>query len=425
MKDNGSTMNEGLAFGEGGQGMLAGIKVLDISRVFAGPLTGQWLADFGADVIKIEQPGRGDDCRRLPPFIQQDNGRDDKISAPFISLNRNKRSVTLDFTKPEGYEILLGLVREADVLIENFKAGSLKKYGVDYETLKEVNPGLIYCSITGFGQTGPYKDRPGYDLIFQAMSGLMSLTGHADSEPGGGPMRVGYSMVDINTGTAAALGIVSALFHRMRSGDGKGQYIDVALLDSQIFSLTHMAMTYLVSGDVPKRTGNKSYTGAPVQSIDCKDFKIVVSVGNNQQWANMCRVLGVDALAEDPRFVAHHLRVQNRDAMMEIIEPIFLTKNAAEWVELLNGVGVPVGPLYDLEQVFQDEQVRHRGVQKTITHETAGEMPTLANPLKFSETPVRYVSAPPLQGEHTEEVLGDVLGLDPDTIAAYRKAGII
>jgi len=413
------------AVGDDSGGMLSGVKVLDISRVFAGPLAGQWLADFGADVIKVEQPGRGDDCRMLPPFVKQEDGRDDKISAPFISLNRNKRSITLDFTKPEGREVLLGLVRQADVLIENFKAGSLAKYGLDYDTLKEVNPGLIYCSITGFGQSGPYKDRPGYDIIFQAMSGLMSLTGHGDSEPGGGPMRVGYSMVDVMTGTVAALGIVTALFHRMRSDDGKGQFIDLALLDTQIFSLTHMAMTYLVSGKVPARTGNRSYTGAPVQPIDCKDFKVVVSVGNNAQWASMCRVLGVEELAEDPRFAAHHLRVQNRDALLAAIEPIFLTRNASEWVDLLNDAGVPIGPLYDLEQVFEDEQVRHRGVMRSIVHDVAGEMPTLANPLHFSGAPVRYKMAPPLQGEHSEEILRDVLGFDEEKIAAYRDAGVI
>lgn len=404
---------------------LSGIKVLDMSRVFAGPLAGQWLADLGADVIKIEQPGRGDDARSLPPFMEQDGEQVDGESAAFVSLNRNKRSVTLDFTKPEGYEILLGLVREADVLIENFKAGSLKKYKLDYEALKQVNPRLIYCSITGFGQSGPYMNRPGYDIIFQAMSGLMSLTGIDDDEPGGGPMRVGYSTVDIVTGTVAALGVVSALFHQMRSGSQVGQHIDLALLDTQVFSLSHMAMAYLLSGTVPRRSGNKSYTGCPVQPFDCADFKVVVSVGNNAQWKRFCQALGLDALIEDPRFASNQLRVKNREELLPYIEPVFRTRKAQEWVDLLDSVGVPTGPLYDMQQVFEDAQIKHRGVERRMEHPVVGSIPTLANPLVFSETPVRYDTAPPLQGEHTEQVLKEVLGLDDDKIQALIRDSII
>ncbi|GMG82107.1 CaiB/BaiF CoA-transferase family protein [Paralimibaculum aggregatum] len=416
--------------GDGGSdgrapGPLDGMVVLDMSRVFAGPLAGQWLADLGADVIKIEQPGRGDDARGLPPFAQAGGQDLPGASSAHLSYNRNKRSITLDFTKPAGHAVLLDLVRKADVLIENFKAGSLAKYRLDHASLSAVNPGLIYCSITGYGQTGPYRNRPGYDIIFQAMSGLMSLTGHHDDEPGGGPMRVGYSAVDILTGTTAALGITAALMHRMRTGEKKGQHIDLSLLDTQIFNLSHMAMAYLVSGDIPPRCGNRSYTGCPVQPFDCADFQVVVSVGNNIQWQRFCKVMEVPHLIEDPRFASNSLRVQNRDALIPLLAPLFLARKAEEWVALLDGAGVPVGPLYDLAQVFEDEQVRHRGVLKQIPHPVAGEVPTLANPLVFSETPVRYASPPPQQGEHTAEVLGSLLGLSEAEIGELARQGAI
>lgn len=404
---------------------LTGIKVVDLSRVYAGPMAGQMMGDFGADVIKVEQPGRGDDSRSLPPFIKKEDEEIRDMSASFLGLNRNKRSITVDLRNPEGYAIIAELIKGADVVIENFKTGGLKKYKLDYESVKKLNPGVIYCSITGFGQSGPYKDRPGYDIIFQAMSGLMSISGHPPSEPGGGPMRVGYSTVDMITGLTAALGIVTALMHKIRSGSETGQYIDLALLDTQIFNLSHMALKYHVNGVAPEGTGNTSYNGTPVRPFDCADYPIMLSVGNDIQWRRFCRAVGLEHMSEDPRFLTNSLRVKHGDEINKVLEPLFLTRTAKEWVDMLNDAGVPIGPLYDMKQVFEDEQVLHRKVLRQLHHPQLGDLPSLSNPLNFSETPVEYNRPPPLKGEHTDEILREVLGFDDDKIRELREKGVV
>lgn len=405
-------------------GSLQGVKVLDLSRVFSGPWAAQMLADFGADVIKVERPGRGDDVRHQGVFLRDSEGRATGESSSFLAMNRGKRSVTIDLAHPEGQALVRELAAGSDILIENFKAGDLARYGLDHASLQPVNPGLIYCSITGFGQTGPYSHRPGYDPIFQSMSGLMSVTGLADEHPGGGPLRVGYSVADITAGFYAVSAILAALRHRDQVS-GQGQHIDLALLDAQIGALSHVAMMYLVSGRQPPRLGNVSPITCPWQSFDCADGHIVIAVGNDRQFEALCGVLGVPGLASDSRFLTNPLRANHREELIPQLAAVFRTRSVAHWYEVCESAGVPSGPIYDFAQVFDDPQVRHRGMRTTMTHPLSGSVPQVANPVVFSATPVQPTRPPPTLGEHTEEVLQERLGLPPQRVAELRAAGIV
>lgn len=388
---------------------LSHVKVLDLSRVFAGPFSTQLLADLGAEVIKVEHPVRGDDLRQMAPFIKDPEGKDSRESIAYIGLNRGKRSITVDFSTAEGQAIIQELAADSDVLVENFKVGTLKKYHLDYESLRSLNPNLVYCSISGFGQDGPYSQRLGYDIVFQAMSGLMDITGLPDDEAGGGPVRVGYSTVDMTAGLYAVYAILAALSHRDNQGGG-GQYIDLALLDAQVSVMSHMSLKYLTSGDVPTRTGNTSTTGAPVQCFNTLDFPLIVSVGNELQWSRFCDTLDLRHLLDDERFNPGSSRYSNRAALIGILQDLFLEKSAAEWVDILQGAGVPAAPLNNMEQVFEDPQVKHRGLVKYLDHSLLGSIPTIANPANLSRTPPHY-EVPPMHGEHTGPVLREMLGM--------------
>jgi crotonobetainyl-CoA:carnitine CoA-transferase CaiB-like acyl-CoA transferase len=406
-------------------GTLSHIRVLDLSRVFAGPWATQMLADLGAEVIKIERPGTGDDARRLgPPFLRDDHGRETADTGFFLSANRNKKSVTLDISRPQGQAIVKELAKSCDILVENYKFGDLQRYGLDYASMAAINPRLIYCSITGFGQTGPNRALPGYDSIFQGMGGLMGITGTPDDQPGGGPQKVGLIVADLVTGMYASIAILAALEHR-DVVSGKGQYIDLALLDSQIAALSHQAVGYLVSGDLPRRIGTVSPTGSPSQMYLCQDAPIMLVVGNDPQFARLCRELGVPALASDPRFITNQLRIANRGALNDIIEPIFRSRPKRHWIEAIGGSGVPCGPVNELNEVFEEPQVKAREMVIDMPHPARAAMPLLANPIKFSDTPVQYRSPPPALGEHTDEVLGRMLGYDEERLAELRANALI
>lgn len=402
-------------------GSLAGIRVLDLSRILAGPWATQCLADLGADVIKIEKPGEGDDTRTWgPPYF---GDSEDQLSAYFMSANRGKRSVALDITSPSGQEIVRKLAQKADILVENFKVGGLTKYGLDYANLKGLNPGLIYCSITGFGQSGPYKDRPGYDLMIQGLGGLMSVTGAPDDEPGGGPMRAGVAVTDLFTGMYGTVGIMAALFHRERTGEG--QHIDMGLLDTQVAVLANQGMSYLVSGKAPERQGNSHPSIVPYQSFATKDGHMILAVGNDGQFARFCGVAGLEGLVVDARFATNPERVKNRDALIAILKDVLKTKTTAEWTGILETANVPGGPINTIEGVFADEQVKARGIKKQIESARGENMPGVANPIHFSETKVSYDRPPPRVGEHTDEVLQETLGLSRDEIKALKANNTI
>jgi len=403
---------------------LSHVTVLDLSRVLAGPLAGQVLADLGAEVIKIERPGAGDDTRGWgPPFLRNIDGGDSADAAYYLCANRNKKSVTVDFTAPEGRSIIRDLARKSDVVLENFKCGGLKAYGLDYESLRSVNPRLIYCSITGFGQTGPYAARAGYDLLVQAMGGLMSITGRPDGEAGAGPQKAGVAVTDILTGLYASIGILAALAHRERSG--VGQRIDLSLLDVQVACLANQAMNYLVSGAVPQRTGNAHPNLVPYQDFPTSDGHMIIAAGNDAQFARLCAVMGVAQLADDPLYHTNKQRVMNRRALIDTLSAITATRPTASWVAALEAVGVPAGPINDLEAVFADPQVRARNMRINMPHPVAGTVPLVANPLRLSQTPVTYRSAPPPLGAQTREVLTERLGLSAADFDALRAKGII
>jgi crotonobetainyl-CoA:carnitine CoA-transferase CaiB-like acyl-CoA transferase len=407
------------------KGSLSHIRVLDLSRVFAGPWSAQMLADLGADVIKVERPGRGDDARRLgPPFLRSDNGTETTDTGFFLSANRNKKSISLDISKPEGQAIVKELVKSCDILVENYKVDDLKRYGLDYDTLAAINPRLIYCSITGFGQTGPNRSLPGYDSVFQGMGGLMGITGNPDDQPGGGPQKVGLIVADLVTGMYASIAMLAALEHRDMVS-GKGQYIDLALLDSQIASLSHSAVGYLVSGDLPKRMGTVAPTGSPSQLYICSDGPIMLVVGNDPQFAKLVTEMGVPELAVDPRFVTNRERIKNRGALNDIIEPIFLSRPKRHWIEVLSRNGVPCGPVNELNEVFDEPQVKAREMVVRMQHPERSDMPLLANPIKFSDTPIQYRMRPPSLGEHTDQVLGEMLGYDAKKLEALRDGNVI
>ena len=403
---------------------LSHLTVLDLSRVLAGPWAGQTLADLGADVIKIEKPGAGDDTRGWgPPFLRDRHGHDSSDAAYYLCANRNKKSVTVDFTAPEGQAIVRDLARTADVVLENFKVGGLKAYGLDYESLRSVNPKLIYCSITGFGQTGPYAERAGYDLLVQAMGGLMSITGRSDSQDGAGPQKAGVAVTDILSGLYATIGILAALAHRERTG--VGQHIDVGLLDVQVACLANQAMNYLISGSAPRRSGNAHPNLVPYQDFPTADGYMVIAVGNDAQFSRACAVMGLPELAVDPRFVTNKSRVINRLELIGRLSAVTVTQPTRHWVAALEDVGVPAGPINSLDAVFDDPQVRARDMRIELPHPVAGSVPLVANPLRLSETPVSYRSAPPLLGAQTREILAGRLGMSEDAIEKLRSQGVI
>ena len=389
-------------------GALTGLKVLDLSRVLAGPWAGQMLADLGADVVKVERPEVGDDTRAWgPPYLRDADGRDTSEAAYFLSANRNKRSITIDFTQAEGQQQVRELVAKADVLIENFKVGGLAAYGLDYASLQQLNPRLIYCSITGFGQTGPYAKRAGYDFMIQAMGGLMSVTGKAAGEEGAGPVKVGVALTDILTGLYASNAVLAALAERERSG--QGQYIDLALLDVQVACLGNQALNYLTTGVPPQRLGNAHPNIVPYQDFPTADGDFILTVGNDGQFRRFCDVAGHREWASDARFASNAQRVAHRAELIPLIRQATVFRTTAEWIIALERAGVPCGPINDLAQVFADEQIKARGVQITLPHALSGEVALVANPIRLSRTPVEYRTAPPMLGEHSAEVLADWL----------------
>ena len=385
-------------------GALTGLKVLDLSRVLAGPWSSQLLADLGADVIKVERPGQGDDTRSWgPPFMPDAAGNATAESAYFMSTNRGKRSVCVDIKSPEGQAQLQRLAATCDVVIENFKVGDAARYGLDYATLSVKHPGIVYCSITGFGQTGPLKDRPGYDFLVQAMGGLMSVTGVADGEPGAGPQKVGVALTDIMTGLYATIGILAALTERRSSG--LGQHVDLALLDVTAATLANQASNYLVGGMNPTRLGNAHPNIVPYQSFVVADGHLIVAVGNDGQFQRFVGVLGLEALGTDPRFARNADRVANRDALVPLLQRELLNRNRDEWLALLEEAGVPAGPINTVADVFAQEQIQAREMQVNVPHPLNTDLQLVGNPIKLSRTPVQYDQAPPQLGEHTDEVL--------------------
>lgn len=405
-------------------GALSHIRVLDLSRVLAGPWAGQIFGDLGAEVIKVERPGSGDDTRHWgPPYIKDAEGNDSREAAYFQSANRNKQSVTLDFTQPEGQRLVRELVAQCDVLLENFKVGGLAAYGLDYESLKAINPRLIYCSITGFGQSGPYAKRAGYDFMIQGLGGLMSLTGRPEGEEGAGPMKVGVALTDILTGLYATVGVLAALNQREQSG--VGQYIDVALLDVQVACLANQAMNYLATGVSPKRLGNAHPNIVPYQDFPSADGNFILAVGNDGQFRKFCEVAGIASLADDPRFVTNRARVAHRAELIPLLRQATVFKTTAQWIELLEKAGVPCGPINDLQQVFADPQVQARGLRLDLPNAMGSSTPQVASPLRLSATPVAYRSAPPLLGQHTEALLQRLLGMSETQVAELREAGVI
>ncbi|WP_395670260.1 CaiB/BaiF CoA transferase family protein [Phenylobacterium sp.] len=402
---------------------LEGIRVLDISRVLAGPWCGQMLADFGAEVIKVERPGEGDDTRGWgPPFFEGDGPEPAHASAYYLCANRGKRGIAIDFTQPEGQRLVRELAARSDVLIENFKVGGLNKYGLDYASLAAVNPRLVYCSITGFGQTGPYADRPGYDFILQGMGGLMSITGPAEDEPGSEPYKAGVALTDIMTGLYATNAVMAALVGR--GVTGRGRHIDVALLDVQVATLANQAMNYLVTGKAPRRTGNAHPNIVPYRSFRSRDGRLNIAVGNDGQFARLCQVLGLD-LAADPRFATNRRRAENKHELCDQLQAVFETQPAAHWIDRLNEAGVPAGPVNDIAEVFADPQVKQREMERWIPHARLGRVPSVANPVRFSEGSPEYNHPPPTLGEHTDDVLRDVLDLDDASIQALRDQGAV
>jgi len=403
-------------------GSLSHLRVLDLSRVLAGPWASQILGDLGAEVIKVERPQTGDDTRSWgPPFFQGDDGAE--MSAYFLSANRNKQSLAIDLTHPEGQALIRKLVAESDVVLENFKVGGLKRYGLDYESLKRVNPKLIYCSITGFGQDGPYSNRPGYDFLIQAMGGLMSITGHPDGAPGSGPMKVGVALTDIMTGLYATIGVLAALAHRDRTGEG--QHVEAALLDVQVACLANQAMNYLTTGKVPSRMGNAHPNIVPYEDFPTADGNMVLTVGNDQQFARLCGVLGNPEWATDERFATNRARVANRKELIPKLRQATVMRSTREWVEILEGAGVPCGPVNTIDQVFDDPQVKARGMRQEIVHPGLGIVPTVGNPIKLKLTPVEYRTAPPLLGEQSAQILQRIIGLSEQEIEALRASRVI
>ena len=400
---------------------LAGLRVLDLSRVLAGPFCTQILGDLGAEVIKIEKPGEGDDTRLWgPPFLKDAQGRDTTESAYYLCANRNKKSVAIDLKSAEGQALIHRLLEHCDILIENFKVGGLEKYGLGYAQLKEKYPALIYCSITGFGQTGPLAHEPGYDFMAQALSGLMASTGAPDGEP----MKVGVAVSDIMTGLNAAIGILAALHHRERTG--AGQMVDVALTDTTIAALSNLSQYFLTSGQCAPRLGNAHSTIVPYQAFETKDSHIIIAVGNNEQFKRFCQILGQPGWAADARFAKNQSRVINRDILVPMICAIMKTKTTDAWMKATIDADIPAGPVNSMDKVFAMEQTQARGMEIRMNHPLApAPIALVGSPLKLSETPVSYETAPPVCGQHTQEVLEKLLNLKPDEIDALKNAGVV
>ena len=405
-------------------GPLSHIKVLDLSRVLAAPWAAQNLADLGAQVIKVERPRTGDDSRGYaPPFLKDAQGRDTRESAYFCATNRGKRSITVDLTKSEGQQLVRELAQQCDVLLENYKVGDLARYGLGYDDLKAINPGLIYCSVTGFGQNGPYKDRPGYDFMAQGMGGLMSITGERDGVPGAGPQRVGIPIIDLTTGMYATIAVCAALAHRAVTG--KGQWIDIALLDSCVAFLANQAMSYLATGETPQRLGNAHPSIVPYQVFKTSDGNIILACGNDNLFNKFCEVAGCAELARDPRFSTNAERVRNREEIMRLLNEVFGKRATREWVHLLDDAGVANGPINTIAQVFEEPQVQARGLRIELPHATAGKVALVASPMRFSETPIKHEVPPPALGQHTDEILRGVLRKSDAEIAELRQRGVV
>ncbi|MGN6666300.1 MAG: CaiB/BaiF CoA transferase family protein [Trinickia sp.] len=405
-------------------GALSHLRVLDLTRVLAGPWCAQTLADLGADVIKVERPGAGDDTRHWgPPYLKTPDGADTHEAAYYLCANRNKRSVTVDIATPEGQKIVRDLAATSDVVLENYKVGQLKKYGLDYESLKAVKPDLVYCSVTGFGQTGPLAERAGYDFILQGMGGFMSITGERDGLPGGGPQKAGVAIADLMTGMYATVAVLAALAHRDRTGEG--QAIDMALLDVQLAMLANVASNYLASGKAPQRWGNAHQNIVPYQAFQTSDSWIIVAVGNDGQFRKLVEVGGRPELADDERFATNPERVRHRDLLVPIVAEMIKTRGKREWIAALEAAGVPCGPINDLAEVFEEEQVRARGMRVEVPHPSGAMTPLVRNPIRMSATPPEVRSAPPTLGQHTDTVLREVLGYDEAAIAALRGKSVI
>lgn len=403
-------------------GALEGIRVLDLSRVLAGPWCGQIFADLGAEVIKVERPKTGDDTRMWgPPWMKNDNGEDTREAAYYQSANRNKMSIAIDMATPEGQELVRALAAESDVLIENYKAGSLKKYGLDYETLKEINPRLVYCSITGFGQTGPRAPEPGYDFIIQGMGGLMSVTGEKDDLPGGGPQKVGVAFADLTTGLYSTIAIQAALLNRHITG--LGQHVDMALLDVQVALLANQGMNYLASGKVPGRYGNAHANIVPYQVFKAADQDFIIACGNDKQFVALSQAIGLPDLPNDPRFTTNALRIQHRQEIGDLLSKHFRSNQAKYWVEAIHAVKVPVGLINNLEQAFQEPQVQARNMLIEMQHPLKDKLQVIGSPIKLSRTPVQYKKAPPMLGEHTDEILSRIV--DTEELQRLKKNGVI
>lgn len=405
-------------------GPLQGIRVLDLSRILAGPWCTQVLADLGAEVIKIEKPGTGDDTRHWgPPWLRDSAGRETRESGYYLSTNRGKQSVSVDISKPEGRALIERLAAHSDVFIENFKTGDLARKGLGYEPIRALNPRIVYVSITGFGQTGPRAQQAGYDYLVQGMGGLMSITGIPDGEPGAGPLRAGVAVGDLSTGLYAAIGILAALRHRDLTGEG--QYIDLALLDTVVGMMANQGQNYFVGGQPPGRMGAEHPNLAPYRTFATDDGYVIIAVGNDAQFRKLCGVLGVDALANDARFATNAERVRQRRVLAELIEAQTSKWPMAKLVDALSAVDVPSGPINSLDQVFADPQVRHRELRVTLPHAFGGNVDGIRNPLRFSATPASYTRAPPLLGQHTDEVLSRIAGLTAEEIARLREAKVV
>ncbi len=403
---------------------LAHIRVLDLSRILAGPWAAQFLADMGAEVLKVERPGEGDDTRGWgPPFARDSSGDDPGMSAYFLCANRGKKSVTIDMATAQGQALIRQLAAKCDVLIENFKVGGLAKYGLDYASIKAINPGIVYCSITGFGQTGPYAQRAGYDFLVQGMGGLMSVTGEPDDVAGGGPVKVGVAISDQTAGMNALAGILAALVRRERTGEG--DHIDVALLDATVSSLINQASTHLVAGTVPGRMGNAHPTVVPYQAFATAQGHIILAIGNDGQFARFCKAAGLADLGSDSRYATNTQRILNRATLIPQIAAALKTRTAAAWIALFEPLAVPVGPINTIDQVFEDRQVQARHMRRTLSHPEVGPLPVVANPVRMASHDTTAPKAPPLLGEDTEEVLRDVLGLNAVEIAALRSGGVV
>ncbi|MDM0024333.1 CaiB/BaiF CoA transferase family protein [Variovorax saccharolyticus] len=399
-----------------------GLKVLDLTRVIAGPLCTQILADMGATVYKIEKPGEGDDTRRMGPFLPDSQGADSNDSALYLAYNRGKHSITLDIATPEGAALAQDLAARCDVVVENYKVGTLARYGLDEASIRKRRPDIVYCSVTGFGQSGPYAARPAYDFILQGLAGAMSTCGHPDGAPGGEPMRTAIPIADVVTGLYAAIGVLGALHHRRETGEG--QHVDAAMLDASVALNGHLALGYLMTGRVPPRVGNTNPIASPSEVFACADGHLIVAAGNNGQFNALCRVLGCLAWVDDPRFASNALRVANRAALRELLAPALADRQRAELLASFEAAGVPCGPINDMQGVFEDPQTRHRELALSLPHARGVEVPSLRSPLRFSATPVTH-RASPMLGEHSAQVLADELEIGPERLRVLRERGVI